>query len=319
MVTPVNTIDHSEGYVAFSSSVDQAVQYDEACLQLHNLCDAVGTIEQSCDGSTVSTSGTNISTTAHMVHGTAASQAHTWWIVLIGDTRYLFELDNVNTDTTPQQIRVYKATAPYNTDGSTTTKPTISVAGREFTSATVNIIPNATATASGYFWWHNSAIGSFIFAVKNSGDAFYRVGICHFQGGTDGDSETDFANLLFLSSGATSRFTSTLLESASSYTSMGSIAAGTVSANVGIVTSPVWAVLSQATNGLAASRAKFRELTFGINSTGSSGRYFGVADDIRACPPNLVFNSEDPNETGTHRLRSLGAICVPLRTATADV
>lgn len=318
MVTPVNTIDHSEGYVAFSSSVDQTVQYDEACLLLYQMHAAIGTIEQTCNGSAVNSSGSNISTTAHMVHGSAGSQAHTWWIVLIGDMRTLVELDNANSDTTPQQIRFYRASAPYNTDGSTTTKPTISIAGREFTSFTINIIPNATAVACGAFWWRSSS-GCWVLGVKNSGDAFYRVGLLGIQGGTDGDGETDFASGIFRVSGAGDALGSASLESSTNWQNSMAIAAGTVATAGGILHSPVWSMGANWTAGLVNSRAKFREIALANNQTGSSGRYFGVIDDIRGCPQNLAFNAEDPLETGTHRLRTIGDIAVPLRAGTADV
>lgn len=322
MVTPINTIDHSEGYIPFSSSVDQTVQYDEAALALYWACEASGTIVQSCDGSAVNTSGSNIVDASDMVFGTAASQAHTWWIwqPFVGDDQYyLFELDNSNADTTPQQVRMYKATAPYNTDGSTTTKPTISIAGREFTSFTVNLIPHTSPVDSGYFWWASSS-GCFVVAVRQSGDAFYRAAIAHFQGGSDGDGETAYAGAMFYSSGTTSRFTNTNFEATSSFLNSVAIAAGTaMGAAAAIMTCPLW-LFTNWSNGQTASRTKFRELTMGTAGTGTTGRYYGVIDDIRAGHPNLVFNSGDLNEAGTHRLRSLGGVLlVPLRVGTPDV
>lgn len=317
MVTPINTIDHSEGYVAFSTSVDQAVQYREACLLLYEVHDAVGTIEQSCDGSAVNTSGSNLADVTDMVFGTAGSQAHTWWIVLINDMRTLVELDNVNTDTTPQQVRFYRASAPYNTDGSTTTKPTISIAGREFTSFTINIIPNATAVACGAAWWRSSS-GCYWLGVKNSGDALYRVSIMGIEGGTDGDGETEFASGLYRVSGSSDALGSASLESSTSWQNSMAIAAGTVATTGGLLHCPVWAMGTNWTSGLVNGRAKFREVALGNNQSGTSGRYFGVIDDIRGCPPNLAFNAEDPLETGTHRLRTIGDIAIPVRAGTTD-
>lgn len=317
MVTPINTIDHSEGYVAFSSSVDQTVQYDEACLLLYQLHAAVGTIEQSCDGSAVNTSGSNIVNVTDMVHGTAASQAHTWWIALINDMRILVELDNANSDTTPQQIRMYRASAPYNTDGSTTTKPTISIAGREFTSFAINIIPNATPVACGAAWWRSSS-GCYWLGVKNSGDALYRVSIMGIEGGTDGDGETDFASGVYRVSGTGDSLENASLTSSTNWQNSIAIAAGTIATAGGVLHCPIWSMGGNWTSGLVNGRAKFREIALANNQSTTSGRYFGVIDDIRGCPPNLAFNAEDPNETGTHRLRSIGDIAIPVRTGTPD-
>src|SRR5262245_47530194 len=87
---------------AFSSAVDQAVQYREAWLSVWlgivSLADA---IVRTCNG--VATSATNnILTTSDVVFGTAASQAHSWGIARFGVEYIVWEANGSNADTTPQ-------------------------------------------------------------------------------------------------------------------------------------------------------------------------------------------------------------------------
>lgn len=304
---PVNAL------ITLGSAVDQAAQYRELCYALLVQVRALpgATRLQESNGTTAS-SAQNINSAADIVFAAAAS-AHSWALYSFasGET-ILFDFVNPSGDTTPQLVNIYKSTTTYAA-GSTTARPVASVAGRENSVLTLNIVPWTTATAGQYTWLRTSE-GSLYFFVKQTGVSNVYVAFFIHRSGT---ARGAYPMAIFANSGVGSDVISGVnLVSGGLWRASqeDGTAANTCLASSNAFTFTAW------TSGQDSTSNVIRfSVVVGVN-TAAAARYLGALTDVAGVPALTAFNAADALDvTGTHRLRSFGDLMFPLLEGTADI
>lgn len=302
---------------AFSSGSNQVTQYQERVWALKEaLVDAGWTVERSCDSSAVSASD-NWTTAANVVHGTEASQAHSWICLAApmgkgnpsGGSEYRLQLNcNVSSaSSTPQALDIRLARGTYG-GGSTTTRA--SITGTELSVLAHNIIPWSGAVAGSLCTWFTDD-GDVYWAVKADGDSFFRA--FGFVRSDDVDSLGSYcATLAGWSNASSDVVTSNNLTTATNqrgFTAAGSALttiacdamawSGTICSN--------WASGSEGSSG----RIFQQDVICGSNA---GTRFLGILVDIRAVPPNAAWMRGDLNDDGNalpFELLTIGDVMIP--------
>lgn len=189
--------------VAFTSQVDQAVQYREAIFAAKTAFLAAGWAVERCSDS-VSAASSDLWLTAANIVNAAAGSAHSWivmvspigWLPNSGQIRVTLDCIAPTPDTTPQLWQVYFQNASHGATGTNTDRPP--AVGTETAILTVgqDIIPWPTAVAGRYTTW-TTARGDVMMIIKPQGVmearfAFILTANTDTDGGGEGDNRFYF-------------------------------------------------------------------------------------------------------------------------------
>lgn len=285
----------------FSSTVDQVVQFQEACYALKVLMVAAGwAVSRSSDGTTAGAADYWTSAAALEVN-TSGSGA---WCVLTSPAGWasatasvLLYINNSSADTTPQGFVVRGTTGTYSS-GTTSALPTAS-ATETAVSTSANILGYTTAVDARYGTWRSSR-GDVMFAIKTAGVSGFTSFIAITSnaagnGGGRGDnrwwimqaaSTTDVLATSFFSTGYV----------------MSLASGGGAALGVTPGTALAWE-MSAWTSGLDYSGETVMGIVeLGLNGS-SNGRQLGQWIDLYAVPTGLAFGTLDDAETAQTQRR----------------
>lgn len=304
---------------AFNSAVDQGDQYEQLGLAYVNtfVTGASWTVERSSDGTTAG-AGNNITTQADIVWGDAGLDAHSWIVLRPptgkgnpsggGQMGIIIDWSESDTDTTPQSIEIFVGHGPLATNGSTTTRATLTT---EDQTMALNVIPWAAATAGSYVTWTNSN-NDVLLGVKQNGNNFFEAFNIY---ASDPDNATGNNTLwVFGQSSTVDVVTATNMTSSALYRNMLGDASPAATA-VGMI--GVSFELTNWTNGQNSdsSTVPWRDIELASNSgTAGNARHLGLFRDVLCAPNNTPFNTLDQNDDGAsspYEWRSIGALVVP--------
>lgn len=299
----------------FSSTVDQQIQFREACYALKVLMVAAGwTVTLSSDGTTAGAADNWTSAAALEVNTTGSGA----WCVLTSPGGWssstasiLLYINNASADTTPQGFVVRGTNGSY-TGGSVSALPTASTA-ETAVSAAPQALGHTTAVDARYATWRSSR-GDVALMVKTAGASTVTNYIA-VTSNADGNGGGQGSNRWWVTqtSGTSDAMSSSFMTS-SSYTS--SLTSGGAAAATTIVTGGLpWAMTSW-TSGLDyAGETIFGVMEVGQNS-GTTGRQLGQVIDMYSVPTALAFGVLDDSESAqTQRRVVVGDVAVYAPTA----
>lgn len=292
--------------VAFSSSSDQALQYAQQVFAIISALRARGwTVARSSNGTTASAAD-NIATSADIVFGTEASQAHSW-AALVPPTgkgnptggvnhRILINCNNSSADTTPQNIDIYLARGTYvgGANGTTTTRPSILAGGVELAVLSHNVIPWTAALAGSFCTWSTDD-GDLYVMAKANGDSFFRS-LMWIRDDPDNAAGNYNMTIFAANSSTADIVTSGTMQVNGNHRAFLADGTGAVSASAAYCVSfnaTLW------TNGVEAttSRVHLRDIEILNNASGAGARDFGALVDVLGGPTNVGWNQEDVDAT----------------------
>jgi hypothetical protein len=287
--------------VAFSSQVDQQVQYREACFAVKTLfTSASWVVERACDS--VSVASSDLWLTAANVVNAAAGSAHSWitmvspvgWLPNSGQIRVTLDCVAPTPDTTPQIMQVFFQAASYGATGSITARPP--AVGTE-TAALINgsnIIPWTTVVAGRYTTWR-TARGDVMMMIKPQGTLEARWAfILRSNDDTDGGGEGD-NRFYFFAHDSSSATVMTSVNMASTSSCRG-LSPGGSNADVPTAESSIWSVSSW-TGGISGGGQTVAVPIDLYSDVAVRGRPLGSLIDIYAIPTSLPAGTLDDAET----------------------
>lgn len=306
---------------AFSSAVDQAVQYREAFywfVEAHRL--AGWTVVASSNG-VVANAADNIASPADVVYGNAA-QARSWAVLqppaafwgYAGAPEFGFLMVsafNVNTDTTPQEIEArwvsdgtwdgaaYVVTA--NPTANTATYPGLT--NTQFGSGFRTTFVPWAAPVAGYAAWWASDEGDVMFGIKAAGEIGWR---CWYMARTYTDGEPQLGDGLHRptfygvsgvtagggANGTNLATTPSWIGRSSDNISLGAIAARSHSWNL-----TSWTDGADQVRGMPAT-----DILLFNNSSFGAARFFGRIVDIYGCAALAAQNEVQDGDADPIRL-----------------
>jgi len=306
--------------VAFTSQVDQQVQYREACFALKQLLVAAGwVVERSSDS--VSAANSDLWLTAANVVWAAAASAHSWitlvspvgWLPNSGQVRILMDCNNAAPDTTPQQMQTFFQAASYGAGGTNTTRPP--AVGTE-TTANINgdnIIPWVSPLAGRYTTWR-TARGDVMMIVKLQGTlqarwAFILSSNDNLSGGGEGDNRFFcFTN----DSASVDVLPASLLGNTTYWKGLDP---GATVADPPNAQSTAWSI-SNWTGGISGGGQTIAVPIDMFADIAARGRPLGSLVDVYAVPTSLPAGELDDAETGqTFRRICIGDVMLYVPTA----
>ena len=289
----------------FSSTVDQQIQFREACYALKVLMVAAGwTVTLSSDGATAGATDYWTSAAALEINTTGSGA----WCVLTSPAGWasatasvLLYINNASADTTPQAMTIRGTTGTYS-GGNATTLPTASALETAI-SATPNILGHVSAVDARYGTWRSSR-GDVMFAAKTAGTSGFTAFIAITSnavgnGGGRGDNRwwiTQITN--------TSDCLTRAALTSGSYT--GSLASGGSAVGPVLMAAGVaWSATSW-TSGLDYSGETVMSIVEATTNETATGRQLGQWIDTYAVPTALAFGTLDDAETAQAQRR----VCV---------
>lgn len=297
----------------FSSTVDQQIQFREACYALKALMVAAGwTVTLSSDGTTAGAADYWTSAAALEINTTGSGA----WCVLTSPGGWssstasiLLYINNASADTTPQGFVVRGTNGSY-TGGSVSALPTASTAETAISSAP-QALGHTTAVDARYATWRSSR-GDVALMVKTAGAATVTNYIA-LTSNVDGNGGGLGANRWWVTqvSGTSDAMSSSFMGSYSTSLSSGGAASVTTVITGGLP----WSMASW-TSGLDYSGETIMGvMEIGQNSA-TTGRQLGQWIDMYSVPTALAFGVLDDSESAqTQRRVVVGDVAVYVPTA----
>jgi hypothetical protein len=298
----------------FSTTVDQQVQFREACYALKVLMVAAGwTVSRSSDGSTAGSSDYWTSAAALEIN-TSGSGA---WVVLTSPVGWasatasvILYINNASADTTPQGMAIRGTTGTYSS-GSVSALPTAS-ATETNVSSTPNILGHTTVVDARYSTWRSSR-GDIMMMIKTAGvstvTSFVAItSNADGNGGGRGDNRWWITQTSNTSDALGSTFFAT------SYTSSLQSGGGAV-VSTASYTGLAWQMTSWSSGLDYSGGTVFGVMEVSSNGV-SNGRQLGQWIDMYAVPTTLAFGTLDDAETAqTQRRVVVGDVALYAPTA----
>lgn len=297
----------------FSSTVDQQIQFREACYALKVLMVAAGwTVTLSSDGTTASAAD-NWTSAAALEINTTGSGA---WCVLTSPGGWssstasiLLYINNASADTTPQGFVVRGTNGSY-TGGSVSALPTASTAETAISSSP-QALGHTSAVDARYATWRSSR-GDIALMVKTAGAATVTNYIA-LTSNADGNGGGLGSNRWWVTqvSGTSDAMSSSFMGSFSTSLSSGGAASVTT-----VITGGLPWSMSAWTSGLDYSGETIMGvMEIGQNSA-TTGRQLGQWIDMYSVPTALAFGVLDDSESAqTQRRVVVGDVAVYAPTA----
>ena len=303
MVDPVRTPTFHGFDVAFTSQVDQQVQYREACFNHKEAFVAAGwTVIDSVNGTGSAPAGTDTWNTTSDIVFAAGGSNHSWCQLrspsgFLTDSETMdivLDCNNASPDTTPQQMELYCATTPVFSGGTATARPTSAEETTVLTNGR-NIIP-WTAVTSGRWTSYYTSRGDVWFGVKPEGILEWRhVNHLFSNDNSNGGGEGNKRFVLFGRSDASfDVFFSSTLVSAANYRGLSPAGTDQDSAN-GACTA--WDVTTWS-GGISAGGQTISAPIDIFFDQSTRGRPLGTWPDMYGVPTSLTAGTLDDSETG---------------------
>lgn len=306
---------------AFSSAVDQAVQYREGLFALkQQLVAAGGVVELSCNG-TVADTADNWASAADVVFGTATSQPMAYVVIRKPDAwgtppttaareRILLVANNSNADATPQTIDTYRSPGAYSLVGTPLQNRPTTAAG-EVSRTTFNFIPWAAPTGGYWNCWRTTD-GDLYFGIKQAGSPNFRMwlhwvapsvtGVGAHRGVSFGNTQaSDLQVLTWANLGALGNWRG--------FTAAGAIITSGVLASSPASNMSLWPGGAESTTGAVPNIDA--HLNTNVVTVGQQ-RYFGLWPDVFGAPDGAPFNEVIDGDPDAIRLVCLGALWLPI-------
>lgn len=295
---------------AWSSSSDQAVQFQETAYQIKTTAVAAGwTVTRSSDGTTAGAADYWTSASALEVN-TSGNGA---WVVMsspaswASSTVYLLFYINAS-GSNPQAAPIRMSTAAY-TGGSTSALPT--TAGTETTASSTPNILGHTSAATGYYYTWRTSRGDFAVATRLGSLSGFNSWLAVYSN-TDA-SGAGRGNLRawvhqFASTSNVFVTTTFSISYLKSVTPSGSAAASLAS------TCPAWTATAWGSGLDVAGETVYSPIWLVDNT--SAGRFLGQWVDVYGNPTALAVGTLDDDESAqTYRRVCVGAVSLYMPTA----
>lgn len=325
---------------AFSSSVDQQVQYREALYNWINTFRIAGWTVVSSSNSVVAGAGDNIAAPADIVWGTGGGVPRSW-VVLSPPSAFwgytapfevmnlLIVAENTAADTTPQAIEFRMVTNGTYTGGSPTSNPTAS--------GGVDSQPGASTIRSTFIPWATPLTGNWASWASTQGDVVFGIkpdGVLGWRTWTmvnsfaDGEPQLGYGAYrpAIFGIGSTTNGAGGSGSALSSSTNWGGGSRSFDNASLGATTAQSyawnftsWTSGTENTRGIPAS-----EIFLGNNAAGSAARFFGRIVDFYGAPVSAPHNEVQDGDTDSIRLvlcagASGGGLWVPAPAASLPI
>ena len=304
---------------AFSSSVDQAVQYREAFYTVFRvLVDAGWTVEFTSNG-TVANSSNNIASAADCVFGTNGSQSLAYAVLRAptgfgnpsgAQFRLVLVANNSNADTTPQTFDIYGSFGTYSLHGTPLSNRPVAAAAEQSRTG-VNLIPWSSAQTGYISTWRNDQGAVWVGVKDGAGDEFDSGFAVVAEDTALGSNNAAFYAVSTLPFGSAALGTASNWRFFTDTAAAGSTTLGMES------TVWAWGSWDSGANG-ATNEPVLRPIDLGAQATGANGRFLGTITDILACPPGCAFNADDSTDFDAQIYRCAGDIWMPVTAASGS-